>query len=684
MALAVGLAIGAGAFHFWSEAKKKEKAQADFERVLTQAYNQIRAEENFPASGLSLGDLSGEARELMAGAIAFNQGRFQEAIGLWDRLALAAPPPASVKLLSLSAAAHLRARNYGLAAQKYRQALAKADRGPGGELRATRDDLGSSLALFHLRDYEGARTAAEKAYGVRLKLLGPFHRETISSVNILASALMALQENEKALAILAATTEGALSQGFKESDPLLVDSANLLDLAFSLENGQNGSDSALGAGATEGEADGDSPSAPPVARAEPAKPAEPKIDFAKAYAVWSELKKIAPRSPLAPELLTALVQDLKEGSPSWESDPAAPKGSPPAGRDGPRASRLDLACALTLDLADFHSAAKEPKKALDALLPLLDWAPASFEPELLVRLGANLGLLGQWAEAEAAFREALELGPEKPEAKDIGQIVSLSLALAEAISRQGRLMEEAELELVGALTRLKKSLPKKELEKNLELARLYLYLAKLLKSRPRSKDSQNYYKLAEKTIKNAEKAFPEKAGLIAALKSQIPSRPKTPPPAAAAQPSPLPAPEAARLELAGYKAINRLPEFEPRIKGLMAAVEAQEGQGILYRRYFSLWLKYLEEMGATERLLAELDKLAQSPPGADKAAQSRFALFALNYKARVQAKNGQKDEALKTYRLILADPALPQSFSLAQIESLKESARNLEIDSKTP
>ncbi|MDR1871512.1 MAG: hypothetical protein LBS60_06235, partial [Deltaproteobacteria bacterium] len=211
-ALSLILVLTAGWFYYQAEKAKAERHQEElFQSALAAVRGEVRAEENFePRSfGPPPTETTPETDKLWRGATAFSKKRFHEAINLWDDLL---KTRAGVKdLEALAAAAHLREKNYSLAAQKYRAILAKKEPGANPQLaqvKAAQDELGLSLALFHLRDYPLALKAAENAYNFRLKRFGPFHRETLSSANILASSLMGLQDNAKALELLKTVTDG--------------------------------------------------------------------------------------------------------------------------------------------------------------------------------------------------------------------------------------------------------------------------------------------------------------------------------------------------------------------------------------------------------------------------------------------------------------------------------------------
>jgi tetratricopeptide (TPR) repeat protein len=346
-----------------------------------------------------------------------------------------------------------------------------------------------------------------------------------------------------------------------------------------------------------------------------------------------------------------------------------------------------------LELANHYQKTGDPRKALFVLVPLTEWVPSEERETTYSLMGLTFGALGQWSQAEEALRQAQELLPAKPDAAAVGKFVSVSIALSDALSKQGRIAEEAELELVAALTRLQKMLPKAELNRSPDVAKLYVRLAQVLKGRPRSKDRANYYRLAEKNLAAAEKAYPAKAAEIAALKSQIPGAKKalTPPKGQAKEPGPapesalspplpagLPSPELLRLEMSGYRLIDRLSEFEPRIAGALATAQSPEGRDAPYPKYLSLWLKFLEENGDEERLLSELDRLAENPLGSSPNARSQFILAALNYKARVLAKGDRKEEALAIYRRMSKDPTLSQSLTKDQMQDLAASVKSLE------
>jgi tetratricopeptide (TPR) repeat protein len=700
--------------------------ETHFNETLTLARSLVQAEENFPPPPTqNLSAATGPAQSLLLGALAFNQGRYQEALAQWDPLEKARPD--NLALGSLAAAAHLRERNYSLAAQKYQKALAAPP--PANsfeELARAKDELGLSLALFQLRDYPGAQANAQKAYQTRVKRLGPLRRETLSAANILASALIAQQKNDAAVNLLTQTAKETLNRGGSLDDPVLADGLHLLALAYSLTNRTEelesltlvlGAESPEEAETTLGNPETDPPQTSPSqtgqtqdsppqtgpAASEPqqppasgptrpkGQPAEATLapeteasaqssalrlgpDFLQAYALWTELKTLEPASPLLPLLLTALIHEVNGGQPSGQ----------PLGTATPRVliDPVDHA-TMCLELADFRLQNQEPRSALAILGPLSQWAPPAQAPEVAATMGEALAALGQWPEAELAYRAALAATPTKLDQAGINQVVTWSIALAQTILKQGRLVEEAELELVGAQTRLKKQAPRKELQAQPAVARLCLYLAEILPSQGRSKDRANYQREAQRILRQAKKAHPDQAQEIATLEARLGSGRKRPAPEPAGAPTPTrPSPEAVRLELQGYQLLKRLEDFEPRIQTILEEVESQAGpNSSLYRRYLSLWLQYLEDKGDTQALLAELDLMAQNSLADNQVDQSRFAVAALSYKAKVLTQSGQRAAALATYQRLLSNPRLSARLSEAQAEKFQGLIKELESDS---
>jgi tetratricopeptide (TPR) repeat protein len=482
---------------------------------------------------------------------------------------------------------------------------------------------------------------------------------------------MGLQDNAKALELLKTVTDGATEAGLTMEDPVLADGLNLLALAYSLteptpeetavaaqdldpENPEGPDQTAEGGSSGLG-----GPEANPPVALSPA-------DFPQGYATWLALKKLKAPSPLTPLLLTALIKTLNGG---------LNPGSPPSPNAPADLLDIDGQVSLCLDLARVRLSENNPQAAADILFPLVNWAPPKQKPLILARMAQCLALANDYAQAETVLRMALSLFPNKPDPMELNQIASLAMALAEAILKQGRLVEEAEMELVGAANLLKSKLPPRVRDSNLSLARLYIQSAKILKDKPRAKDRANFQRQAERILTRAAKAHPERAPEIAALKAQLdnPDRKKEEvTPTSSAPQDKIPSPEVIRLEMTGYKLLNRPQDLIEPLKATLAKILDKEGPSPLYQKYLSLWLKYLEENEPPERLLAELDLLTANPPGADDQAKSQFSIWLIYYKARVLASLGQKPQAITLLEGLIADPKYGSFLGPKRITRLKD------------
>jgi hypothetical protein len=105
-------------------------------------------------------------------------------------------------------------------------------------------------------------------------------------------------------------------------------------------------------------------------------------------------------------------------------------------------------------------------------------------------------------------------------------------------------------------------------------------------------------------------------------------------------------PEVMRIELTALKLLGRIHDFRPMIELAMDTAEAADGPSSpAFRRYQSLWLKYLEESGDISSLLAALDDLAASPGLPPSRESLAIKTSALRYKARVLLDHGYVTEA---------------------------------------
>jgi tetratricopeptide (TPR) repeat protein len=685
--LAIGLAVGifiiAGIGYYFNE-KAKEKRVSEFLRIAEKTETFIRAEENISKTPVTAVDRKTiqDINDLVAGVNAFGAGQYPKAYQYWSKLAVTYPQCGA--LMSMMGAANLRERNFSLAAQKFESALAlkKSDR--DGLLKAARDQLGLALALFQLSQFPQAQKNALLAFDTRKKLLGPANRETLSAAHILATTHMAVQDNQKAQGLLEDDLFTGLNNSFNPEDQLTIDGLTILALAYSMDGQEDKLNALEAMVAAAGrpaepaqptkEGAPDSPDSPnrqdvrpdvPPESGSPSSenpsdpPARAELDFTAAYDLWNNLRAHDPASPVLPELILAMIGRVNGGQ---------PPGKPLEPGTGVLIDS-QIYSNLCRELAGYYSQTQQLPQALEIFSNLSPWVPDSVLSEITVQEAQILNSLGRYQEAEELIRKTPDFLPKNPEPQKIALSINRAIILADAILKQGRIIEEAEIELVAVQTKLTQSLPRKELETYPELAKLYLRLAQLLEDLGRKKDSQNYIRLAERVLRNAEKTFPEKGAEIAFLKTKLPAgKPKPSGPAQGAnlpEVKTLPSPEVLRYELAAYKILGDLSKFETKIQTVLAQIPPQDKQ---FPRYLSLWLRYLEDKEDFETLIAELDVLVQNPLGQSDEEKVRFILNALEYKAKLLTKSGQNPKAV--YELILNTPALRAKMRPEQIDEM--------------
>ncbi|MDR1921286.1 MAG: hypothetical protein LBS31_06020, partial [Candidatus Adiutrix sp.] len=382
-------------------------------------------------------------RDLLGGAVAFLSGNLKEAERLFQ--AAAAARPEEGRLVSFQAAASLRLGNTALAEELYLRALTLKSRQQAAPLSLSVDQLGRALCLFLLGRPEEAAPLAQAAWRTRHDLLGEDDPQTLSAVNRLGAVLLALRRNDEAGALLGPAYLRARHN--EKAGEALLEETRLLLAALEAQGGKEeepggvsglspaaGGDEGEGAPAGEGQTAGQPPG--------PAPPSPPPAT-AEELAAWEDLadRLAEGGSSLAPDLLTKIIVErhrLMSG-------------------DLYQASLLPY----HLKLVQANLAAGFPARAEEELRPLLGLETADFV-ELSSLMAAIEEAGGRYREAEerwqaAADRADLALADQKrrPEPELVRRSFDLHLRLAENLIKQGRAPEEAEIELLGALRRLK-------------------------------------------------------------------------------------------------------------------------------------------------------------------------------------------------------------------------------------
>jgi tetratricopeptide (TPR) repeat protein len=397
------------------------------------------------------------------------------------------------------------------------------------------------------------------------------------------------------------------------------------------------------------------PAAPDDLWMEPAPPAKIPLDLGAARQALAELAAQRPESAVLPVLALGIVDEL------------VPRSGPPCSGPIPPDRYREL-MALCEILALGYAREGSPAETVRILAGLsAQPPPAADEAEIRptrMRIEETLAALqtlaGDRPGAEASLRRELAMvdyrGPEA-----IDQIAKISLRLADNLLAQGRQPIEAELELMAGLTRMEGLARRAEIDKRPWAALLHLRLGLLLRTMSRASDSRDFLRRAERAVAAGRAAHPEasswydglgnligqasRAGASVAAKIDLTPLYALEPPAT--RPAREPAdPQIMRLELSALKLLGRTADFRPMIESAMAWAASTSGRGgQLHRRYQSLFLKYLEESGDVESLLAALDDLAENhglPPGREAVA---LKTSALRYRARILADNGRLSEA---------------------------------------
>jgi tetratricopeptide (TPR) repeat protein len=615
---------------------------------------------------------------LAQGVAQFLDLRFQEALQSFQAVSGGADP--DPRLLSLLAAANLRLLNYGQASALYSQALSLSGTPPEkGGLKEASDRLGLALALFHQPDYERSLAEAGISWRIRNQMLGPADSKTLAAANSMATSLMALSRSAVAGDLLLEAVAQAIEGGADQSQPVMRDSLGILFLAFEAQ----GRASELQAFFQEPEpppappAD-PSPQPPPVADlpGEPSPPVQPQppLDPEEARGLIAHLKANHPASRVLPALALALAGDL-----------AGPSG-PPCREPFP-ADLLDDFLSLCLDVAKGYASVGELRESaaiLDGLsragLQALPGGAALSRPRLveaLALLAAERAELLDLPASETALREARTVASSMPkdDEQTLPSLIILSLRLSDCILAQDRPPIEAELELVGGLTAIRKLYGNRAFEGHPLAPAFLLRLSWLVGSMGRARDAAAYRDQAGRSLKAVARAHPElqeTTGLMSRVHAESRRRPDDAeslahlwrPVLPANRPAQPPAsPEDMRVELSALKLLGRLPEFSPLIDEAIRWSADAHGQGSpAHRRYQSLNLKFLEESGDLPALVDALDALALDPGTSAEPERTAIMTSALRYKARALEKAGLRAEALEALAQarakILGSPAL--------------------------
>lgn len=590
------------------------------------------------------------ARELASGAAAFLRDELREAHQHFD--AAAAALPDLPDLISFQAAASLRQGNSALARDLYRRALSLKTAQAYPPLELAADELGLALSLFFLQRPAEALPLAEKAWQTRSRELGLDDPDTLSAANRLATIQVALGRHEVAEELLKTAYRGALAG--EEVEAALEETRLLLTVLYN----QSGRLEELEDFFKQDNPDRPDPpveeARPQVETEAPSSPA-PSLPPATAenLAEWARLA--AGLGQTSPDLVADLRLRIIQGREVRQ------------GRDRHQPEfRADL-----LALAQAYLAAGRYDRALEELRPLEETVGRDSEGYLQYAdlMGRSLAGRGNFKEAAAHWQAAAELvggriavsvkAKKKPEPSDVAHSLDLHLKLADLFLQQGRVPQEAEIELLAALGALDRLGPKTA-DNYPDTARVYLRLARLMWEMGQTRNSADFYRRARKVAEDlgprAEPAQKEVLANIARLAAQEAEAlaAKAPRPAFPSELSPseeeLPSPDILRLELSALAALGRRAEFQDRLEPILEEVARRYGQASqYYMRYYSLKLKGLEEEGRIEDLTAELRRQAAQPPGRNDAERALNRGSALIYAARANEKAERPAEAVKLY-----------------------------------
>jgi hypothetical protein len=277
-------------------------------------------------------------------------------------------------------------------------------------------------------------------------------------------------------------------------------------------------------------------------------------------------------------------------------------------------------------------------------------------------------------------RESLT-GPEA------SYFVLRSVTLNDLALKSGAPPLEAEIELAGSVTAAERLIPRGERERLMELPFLYWYQARALRSQNRRKESAAAFQKAERSLGQLNRSYPQQKAELQRLAGMIKDdknwrygrNAKDPPPfpnsprifypawlEAAKRPDGRVSPPAAmRAELEALKFLDRAGEFEAAVEKALSSSPDGSPDRI---RYESLKLKYLEETGRVDELLAELNSLFESPPGEDASSRTLFKSSVKAYEGRVRKSLGDKPGARRAWQTALELSALVRGTDAKQGE----------------
>jgi tetratricopeptide (TPR) repeat protein len=201
---------------------------------------------------------------------------------------------------------------------------------------------------------------------------------------------------------------------------------------------------------------------------------------------------------------------------------------------------------------------------------------------------------------------------------------------------------------------------KEALDSHPESPMLFWYLARVLREEGRDGDSAAYFERAARAADAALASHPESAGDLLRLKEMAsddqnspkglrPSFPLSPriffqaEKLYAGKHPRLPSPQAIRLEL------GRPGEFKERIDWAIDLSKKERPGTGEHLRYWSLKLKYLEEMERREKLYEELERMQKDAEFEDPGALALFQSSAKRYEARVRLSEGDREGSLAAY-----------------------------------
>ena len=639
------------------------------------------------------------AQELALGAAAFLQDELREAHQRFD--AAAALAPDLPDLISFQAAASLRQGNSALAGDLYRRALSLKAGLNYPPLELASDELGLALSLFFLQRPAEALPLADKAWQTRVSGLGLGDPDTLSAANRLATIQVALGRHGLAEELLKTAYQGALTG--KDMDAALEETRLLLTVLhnqsgrleeledFFRQVRRDPSTGAPGvqAGPEMVEGGGQAPEPSPERGSFPQNgnlslsqkslrlDAPPQDDSTGAIRPGPEADG---PPPSAPSLPPATAENLAE----WERIAAGLDQASPdlaadlrlrimqgrevrKGRDRHQPEfRADL-----LALVRAYLAAGRYDRALEELRPLEEAIGRDSEDfiEYADLLGQSLAGRRNFKEAADQWQAAAELADgriaarikakKKPDPSDVAHSLDLHLKLADLFLQQGRVPQEAEIELLAALGALDRLGPKTA-DSYPDTARVYLRLARLMWEMDQTRKSADFYRRSQKVAEDlgpraepAQKEFLAKTAALAAREAEALAAKQSRPPFPSElgpDAADLPSPDVLRLELSALAALGRRAEFQDRLEPILKEAAQRYGQSSQYfMRYYSLKLKGLEEEGRIDDLTAELRRQATQPPGRNDAERALNRGSALIYAARVNEKAGRPAEAVKLY-----------------------------------